>query len=627
MFLVDVIPITRGITIDSLTYFTSTKVVRGDIVQVPLRSRNVPALVVSIRDVAEQKSQLKSSSFSIKKIRSKKSHTIVSQEFISAAEKIAHYHTTSLGSVLHTLLPASILVDYEKIVAPKPIEKINPSPDKHILQADTDERWSQYKSMIREAFARKKSIYFCVPTATDVAYAGNTLERGISEYTHTLHSGLTKKQLREVWNAIGEQSHPVLIIGTPMFLGVPRNDIQTIIVERESAMAYKSMTRPIIDMRRFAEQFAEKIGAHCIFGDTLLRVETLWRYNEGELQARIDPKFRSLSTSKVTLVDMKKDHEKEKGFIVLSEELRQQIEHTKNNNERLFIFTVRRGLAPLVVCGDCGATVECNHCHTPVTLHKVRGGNKFICHRCGEIRDAKETCAECTSWKLNTLGIGIELAEEIISEEFPDVTLFRIDADTAKTPAKAQSIMDKFIDTPGSVLLGTEKAIAHLRHSVENSAVLSLDTLFAIPDFRINEKIASLLLNIRSHTSSSFILQTRQPDQEVLKEVLFGNLIEFYRNEIKLRKQFDYPPFSTLITVSIRGEKAKIVRSAEKLGSHLEPWKPITFPVSRDKKGQSNIVILLRIPSRAWPSENLGKILRTLPPNYTVTIDPDRITG
>lgn len=627
MFLVTVIPITRTKQLDELTYFTATQVACGDVITVPLRSKSVPALVISIRDVAGQKIELKNSRFAIKRIRSKKSHKLISSAFVDAAQHIAQYYCVPLGSLLTTLLPQAILSDYENSIAsPKP-DSISNISDTLILQTGFEERWSQYKSIIRETFAQKRSVYFCVPTVHETRKARALLERGISEYTYILDSSMTPKQIRATWNAIGSETHPVLVIGTPLFVGVPRADIQTIILERESAGAYKSMSWPTIDMRMFIEEYGRKCGARLILGDTLLRTETIWRYNEGLLHAHIDPKFRLLVPGTTTLVDMKKDHKKEEGFVVIGNELREQIKETCKSKKHLFIFNVRRGLSPIVVCGDCSTTVACKECAAPVTLHKVKDKNMFVCHRCGTIRDAREMCHNCDSWKLNTLGIGIELAEEIIREEFPDVPLFRLDADSAKTPKQSRDVAASFYDTKGSILLGTEKALPYLHEPIEHSAVLSLDTLFAIPDFRINEKIAQILLHIRSHTKESFVLQTRQPEQKVLKEVLFGNLLEFYREEIQARKEFHYPPFSVVITITITDKREVLQESAEKLSGLLAPWDPHTFPISKNSKGKPTITLFLRIPYTNWPQPDIQKILRGLPPHYHVTIDPDRMVN
>jgi len=37
-------------------------------------------------------------------------------------------------------------------------------------------------------------------------------------------------------------------------------------------------------------------------------------------------------------------------------------------------------------------------------------------------------------------------------------------------------------------MLGTEMALSYLREKIGNAGIISLDSFFSIPDFRINEK-------------------------------------------------------------------------------------------------------------------------------------------
>ena len=75
-----------------------------------------------------------------------------------------------------------------------------------------------------------------------------------------LHRSLLPKKIIEVWNKIMKEDHPVVIIATGSFLSLPRNDIETIVVERESNKTYKIPRRPYLDIRRVAEIIAEKKG-------------------------------------------------------------------------------------------------------------------------------------------------------------------------------------------------------------------------------------------------------------------------------------------------------------------------------------------------------------------------------
>ena len=106
------------------------------------------------------------------------------------------------------------------------------------------------------------------------------------------------------WNNICNKKHPVVIIGTGKFLSVPRNDIKTIIIEKENSYSYKIDTRPFLDIRKFAEVFAKEIGAKIILGDDVLRTETLWRYKEGKISEAGHIKTRYDNRARVVIENL-----------------------------------------------------------------------------------------------------------------------------------------------------------------------------------------------------------------------------------------------------------------------------------------------------------------------------------
>lgn len=652
MYKVDVLPITKSPIKDSLSYFSSVPAEEGSLISAPIRNKEVPALVISCKSAHEDKAMLKELSYSLKKLNKTESKNILRKEFIEAGAMTAHYHATFLGLVLSVIIPQKIIENSDKITEINPpnflsshcldTNNITEENDKnlvgqtykepYLLQAQDSDRFADYKSLIRESFARKKSIFFCVPTSEDVRKAEEKLKKGIEDYTFTLDGSLGKKDLISTWNKALTTEHPVLIIGTGMFLSLPRNDIGTIIIEKESSRAYKTITRPYIDFRVFAEKYSKLIDARLIFGDIILRTETIKRFYDHELIEYTPLKWRSLTTAKTALVDMrqykKNEITKEKDFRIFSDEANNIFTNLKESNSQCFVYCSRRGLSPQVVCNDCGTTVTCNRCSSPVVLHEGNEAknNFFLCHTCGEKRSAGEKCKYCTSWHLIKLGIGIETVENEIRKSFPDINIFRIDLDSVKNHKKAKEISDNFYKTPGSILLGTEMAILYLDEQVESSVVASLDSLFAIPDFRGNEKIMNILLKMRQLSSDNYIVQTRSIDEPVFEYATKGNIADFYRSEIAEREQFAYPPFVTLIKITYQGMREEVLEEMKKLKAFLAPYTVQVFPAFIETvKGKYVMHALIKADKKIWPDETLVKKLQSLPPHFVVKIDPDNL--
>jgi primosomal protein N' (replication factor Y) len=315
-----------------------------------------------------------------------------------------------------------------------------------------------------------------------------------------------------------------------------------------------------------------------------------------------------------------------KTFRILSEMLENQIKENIENNEHMFIFTGRRGLSPSTVCADCGNIVKCNSCGAHTVLHKSDMENFFLCHKCGERRSALEKCSHCEGWRLSTLGIGSELVEEKIKEIFPSCNIYRIDADATSSHKRAQDVADKFYNSPQGILIGTEMALLYLTKKVENTAVVSVDSFFSIPDFRINERILNILLKIRAITDKNFIIQTRDITQKVFDYAIKGNLVDFYKDEIDDRKKLNFPPFSILLKISISGSKNEVLESVENIQKLIEPYEmdvfPAFIPQAKGKYGMNGII---KISREKWPDKELYDKLKKLPLNVLINVDPDSL--
>lgn len=621
MKIIDVIPITRGIGKESLSYFTSEDAPLGSLVKVPLRNRSVAALVIDSKDVEEKKAEIRSSDFSIKKVEKLTSKRILREEFITAAKKSASYFATTTGSMLAGLIPKGILEHGDVFDNVFHSQKSRHAFQKVVIQETEEERFAHYKAIIREEFARKSSVFLCLPTIGDIEHAKDILQRGIEDYTFIFHSDVQKKKIIEAWRKVLHTDHPILIIATGNFFSIPRDDIRTIIVEREHSRSYKTQSRPYFDVRIVAEHFAKEIGARIIYGDSLLRVETLWQYKNDETSELTPPKFRPLTSADQRVIDMRRRGERE---ISISRELRLLIEQNTSHNGFLFIFVNRRGLAPLTVCSDCGTMVTCNRCKAPIVLHSSSTERYFLCHRCGERRSADEKCKTCGGWKLKTLGIGSELVFEEV-KKIKGSKVFRIDTDATSTHKKALEVSQTFYNTPGSVLVGTEMALPYL-NKLTYSVIASIDAMFALPDFRINEKILYILLKIRSATEKEFLIQTRNSKSKIFEFVTQGNLLDFYKSEIADRELFELPPFSILIKISLTGPEKAVKEEMGNLKNFLSEYEVDVYPAfTPHARGSYTLNALLKLPKGQWVNQSLLQKLLSLPPQFAVVVDPESV--
>ncbi len=631
MRLIYVNPIIRGGSRDELAYFSALDATVGSTVIVPIRAKVVRALVVATEEISDKKISVKRSDFQIRKLPRQKPVQLLLPAFIEAARHTALYHATNLGAVLYGLTSNAILARTESVGVR--MEKASPPQTKNqklVFQATYDERLVTYRSLIRGEFARNKSVFLTVPTITDGEWLADSLCRGIEPYTILLHSSLSKVELFARFDLAVKTAHPVLIIATGLFLSLPRTDIGTIIVERENSPVYRSQERPYLDVRIAAEELSSSLHARFILADLPLSVETLHRYRSGNLDELSPLKSRPMFVSTASIADMRGKRDAKEKFEIVGAELNALITRALKEKQKVLLFCSRRGIAPISVCQDCKATVQCQKCSAPASLHKAppgspTGENVFICHRCKTIRSAKERCSVCRSWKLISLGIGIDRVVEELKHLYPDIPLLRLDRDTIKTHAQANGVIKKFYMEKGGVLLGTELALHYLHLPVEVSAVVSLDSLLSVPQWRVAEKVFSLLMTLRLLTKGTCLVQTRRPDDYIIRATMSGSIADFYSAELKLRAQFHYPPFFVIIKILCHSPRLQALAEFERLRSRLFPHEFELFEFRGALRHKASACALMRIPQGAWPDMALSTLLASLPPQFSVSVNPENM--
>lgn len=631
MKIVEVVPIAKGVFKNHLTYFSNQNISVGAMVEIPIKNKTVEAIVSKIKEAETLKTELKKSDFSIKKLGKIKSQNFFLPEFLKATAITADYFACTMGQIIKSLTPKAVLEEPEinRLADEEERDKIETHCEIQATQTPEDERWSFYKSLIRETFAKKQSVFWCLPNSSDVEKAENFITRGIEQYVITLHGKLPKREILARWKKILNSEHPVLIIATPLFLSLPQKNISLIFIDKENTASYKDLSRPFLDFRYFAENYARQRKIRLIFGDTVLRSETIYRLGRGEISGISPIKYRLYTEAKQIIAKINTRDEERTNVDSLSRELVWLIENNREKNERLFIFSGRRGLAPLTICRDCQTVVTCDICHTPLVIHKKnteRQSNRFfVCHRCSQIVEINDRCEVCGGSRLAVVGYGLEKLEEDAKNLFPDLKTFRLDSDTVNNSKKAWSIIEKFLSSPGSVLFGTELALSYLTEKIENIGVAGIDAFFALPDFRIAEKLFSLLFKLRSLANRRFLVQTNNPSEKLFENILAGNLLDFFREEIAERKKLGYPPFKTIVKITLNGHQEEVKLKMKKLAKNLEAYTPIAFPSLTEKHKGFEYNLLLKLEPRDWPNNNLLKIFLSLPPEFVINVDPENI--
>ncbi|MDR3558311.1 MAG: hypothetical protein P4L61_02140, partial [Candidatus Pacebacteria bacterium] len=368
MNVIEIIPIARGTHVETLSYFTSENPPLGAIVDVPLRSKTIHGIVSSVHPAAEMKGDLKTADFSLKKIEKVKARDFLSVALVNAARTEADYVGATLGATLKAMVHDSIFAEAGKLtIALTSPEKAaamkgttNSAANGHVsaLQGDDEDRYGAYRSLIRQEFARKKSILFLAPTVEESGNLKKVLEKGIEKYIFILHSGMTPKKIREEWNKAAEEKHPIVMIATGSFMVFQRSDQETIVIERESMRGWKSQRRPYLDLRHAIETYAKASGLRLYISDLALRIETSRRQSQGDIETGSLYKARSVSSAHDSVIDMKQ-YKGGASFRIFSDAAEALLQRTHDESAHMVVIAARKGLAPSTVCADCHTIVVC----------------------------------------------------------------------------------------------------------------------------------------------------------------------------------------------------------------------------------------------------------------------------
>jgi len=127
-------------------------------------------------------------------------------------------------------------------------------------------------------------------------------------------------------------------------------------------------------------------------------------------------------------------------------------------------------------------------------------------------------------------------------------------------------------------------------------------------------------------TKKEILIQTRKPEQKIFNFAIKGNLADFYKDEIKKRKQFNYPPFCVFVKITVIGTADKVAKETEYMKKLLKDYGILTYPPSiKADKGKYIMRGLLRVERNKWPHKEIVEILRSLPPHFSVDVDTESL--
>jgi primosomal protein N' (replication factor Y) len=188
---------------------------------------------------------------------------------------------------------------------------------------------------------------------------------------------------------------------------------------------------------------------------------------------------------------------------------------------------------------------------------------ELICHFCGKRRPMPATCPSCGSEHLARLGYGTQRVEQELGALLEGSRVLRMDTDTTTSRYSYEEMLGTFRRHEADVLLGTQMVTkGHDFPDVTLVGVLMADTSLYLDDYRAAERTFSMLTQVvgragRAGKAGRAIIQTCNPDHDVIRLACRQDYEAFYEREVRLRQLLVFPPFCdiALLTLSHRNEQ------------------------------------------------------------------------
>jgi primosomal protein N' (replication factor Y) (superfamily II helicase) len=422
-----------------------------------------------------------------------------------------------------------------------------------------------YLRAIAEVLKGDGGAIYLVPeialTAQLLSRIGNRFpERDIA----VLHSGISQSARYDQWKRI-RRGEVRVVVGARSALFAPVQNLRLIVVDEEHDSSYKQDDRLRYSARDLALVRGRFLQATVILGSATPAIQSYFHAAEGRyryltLPARIDDR----PLPRVEVVDLRTERDERGLTPLLSRTLIEAIRKTLADGRQTLLFLNRRGFHTYLFCPDCGHVFSCQNCDISLTHHAAEGVLK--CHHCDFTAKTAVLCPSCKGSRVRSQGAGTERVEEETKKLFPAARIVRMDSDTTTRPGDSERILRGLDRGEIDILIGTQMITkGHDFPAITLVGVVAADASLNIPDFRAAERTFQILTQVsgrggRGDQPGRVITQTFNPVHYAVRRAQEHDYAGFYADELPLRRQLAYPPFSRLIGLhfsSLKKEEGK----------------------------------------------------------------------
>ncbi len=440
---------------------------------------------------------------------------------------------------------------------------------------------------IEQVLSDGRGVILLVPEIALTPQTVSIYRRRFGERIAVIHSGLSAGEKLDAWRRIREGLADV-VIGTRSAIFAPLPRLGMILIDEEHEYTYKSDTDPKYHAHDVARFRCKEHSAMMLLSSATPSVTSYYKTQTGAYTLiKLKNRYNQGPLPQVEICDMRGSP----AVSAVGDVLSARLLSDKAEGNQSILFLNRRGYNHFVSCRSCGKSLQCPQCSVSMTYHARRGGSMardlseadmdpeayqkyrrtngyLTCHLCGYKTPVPELCPVCGKPHFLYMGCGTQKAEDDLEAQFPTLRILRMDADTTSGKFSHEAYLAKFRAGEADVLLGTQMVTkGHDFPRVATVGVLNADSSLFVDDYRGGERTFSMLTQVigragRGDIPGHAIIQTRNPDNEILHMAATQDYEAFFAGEIRLRKALCFPPFCDIAVLTVSGREEGVLNKA-----------------------------------------------------------------
>ncbi len=469
-----------------------------------------------------------------------------------------------------------------------------------------------YLKLISDTLKKGKTAIMLVPEISLTPQMLRQLRARFQGEVSILHSKLSAGEKFDEWLRL-KRGEAKIAIGARSAIFAPLDNLGLIVIDEEHDGSYEAENSPRYKTIEVAEERARLSGAKIVLGSATPSVESYDKAIGGEYYlAEMKTRINGKNLPEFIVADMRQEIRRGNESI-FSSDLKSEIEDCLKQGNQAIIFFNRRGYSRQVICRDCGNVIRCENCDVALNYHKDQGVLK--CHFCNATYKMPSACPECGSINLSYNGIGTQKVVDEIKRLFPSARLLRMDNDTTSGKEGHFKILKDFAEKKADILVGTQMvAKGHDFPAVTLVGILDADMSLYFSDYRSGERTYQLITQVagrsgRADKKGKVVLQTYNPENEVLRFAINYDYVGFFEREKAVRKSTNFPPYSLVLRIMVEADDDK---------NAMEGLKEVYFRVKevyereRDKFTFFN---KMKCPVKRIKNKYRYEILMRIPPD------------